>query len=96
MAKSQAVQILGHHFPRKSDALLFLKTMLNNYRPGDTVSDEDKAFLLEAIKRHPDSAKKIGSGIKSFEVRSADFGTQCFWILRTDGSIERFSYKSCV
>lgn len=44
----------------------------------------------------PDAATKIGSGVRGFEVRSADYGTQCFWILRVDGSDERFSYKSCI
>lgn len=96
MAKAQSVEIAGHQFPRKTDALAFLKVMLNRYRPGDTVGAEDKAFLLEALRRHPDAASKIGCGVKSFEIRSADYGTQCFWILRVDGTDERFSYKSCI
>jgi hypothetical protein len=96
MAKAQSVDIAGHQFPRKTDALAFLKVMLNRYRPGDTVSDADKVFLLEALKRHPEAAAKIGAGVKGFEVRSAEYGTQCFWILRVDGSDERFSYKSCI
>ncbi|WJI78038.1 MULTISPECIES: DCL family protein [unclassified Mesorhizobium] len=70
--------------------------MLNRYRPGDAVSAADVAFLAEALKRHPEARTKIGSGIRSFDVRSADYGTKCFWVLRTDGSEERFSYKSCV
>lgn len=96
MAKAQSVEIAGHQFPRKTDALVFMKVMLNRYRPGDTVTDDDREFLLEALKRHPEAATKIGSGVRGFEVRSADYGTQCFWILRVDGSDERFSYKSCI
>ena len=96
MAKAQSVEIAGHHFPRKTDALAFLKVMLNRYRPGDTVSAEDGVFLLAALKRHPDAPIKIGAGVSGFEVRAADYGTQCFWIIRLDGSDERFSYKSCV
>ncbi|MBW9113671.1 DCL family protein [Rhizobium cauense] len=96
MAKPQPVYIAGHQFPRKTDALAFLKVMLNRYKPGQAVSDVDGAFLFEALKRHPEAATKIGSGLKGFEVRSADYGTQCFWILRADGSEERFSYRSCI
>lgn len=96
MAKAQPVEIAGHHFERKTDALAFMKVMLNRYRPGDAVGAADGEFLEEALKRHPEASMKIGPGVRSFEVRSADYGTQCFWILRTDGSEERFSYKSCV
>jgi hypothetical protein len=96
MANAQLVKIAGHQFSRKTDALAFLKVMLNRYRPGDTVGAQDSEFLLEALKRHPEAVTKIGSGVRGFEVRSADYGTQCFWILRVDGSDERFSYKSCI
>lgn len=96
MAKAQSVEIAGHYFPRKTDALAFLKVILNRYRPGDIVHAEDEVFLLEALKRHPEADIKIGSGVRGFEVRSADYGTQCFWILRVDGTDERFSYKSCI
>lgn len=96
MGKAKSVEIAGHHFPRKMDALAFLKVMLNRYRPGDTVSAEDGVFLLAALKRHPEASIKIGCGVRGFEVRSADYGTQCFWILRIDGSEEQFSYKFCI
>lgn len=96
MAKAQPVEIAGQKFEKKGDALDFMRAMLNRYRPGSSVSAGDAAFLAEALKRHPEARTKIGAGIRSFEVRSADYGTQCFWILRTDNTEERFSYKSCV
>ena len=96
MAKAQPVEIGRHKFERKADALTFMKEMLNRYRPGDVVDTADAEFLIIALKRHPEAESKIGIGPKRFEVRSADYGTQCFWIIRVDGSEERFSYKSCV
>jgi hypothetical protein len=45
---------------------------------------------------HPEAADKIGSGIKDFSVRSADFGTKCFWVNRTDGTTDKFSHTACV
>ncbi len=96
MGKAQPIEIGDYRFERKTDALVFMKEMLNRYHPGDTVSAADADFLILALKRHPESASKIGVGPKKFEVRSADYGTQCFWIVRNDGSEERFSYKSCV
>ena len=96
MAKAQPIQIAGQKFEKKGDALAYMKAMLNCYRPGASVSVTDAAFLADALKRHPEAHTKIGAGVRSFEVRSADYGTQCFWILRTDETEERFSYKSCV
>lgn len=96
MAKAQPLNIAGHDFKGKTDARAFMRAMLNRYRPGDTVNATDAIFLGAALRLHPEAQSKIGSGPKRFEVRSADYGTQCFWIVRTDGSEERFSYLSCV
>ncbi|WP_417449557.1 DCL family protein [Kordiimonas sp.] len=84
------------HFEKKADALNFLKEMLNRYRPGEIVSEVDAGFLMDALDRHPDSTEKIGVGVGHFEVQSADYGTQCFCVVRVDKTREKFSYKSCI
>lgn len=96
MARGHAVDFGNIAFRTKGEALAFLRAMLNRYRPGDTVSEVDGAILLGALQRHPDAAEKMGSGVAGFEVRAAEYGTQCFYIRRSDGTFERFSYKSCV
>ncbi|NHK27925.1 DUF3223 domain-containing protein [Parvularcula flava] len=96
MAKGKVVKIDGVLFERKGDAMAHLRTMLNSYELEQRVSEKDQSFLLDAIRNHPESEEKIGSGIDHFFVRRADYGTRCFWIRRVDGSEERFSYKSCV
>lgn len=96
MAKAQRVEIGGMKFSKKGDALNHLKSTLNSYSPEERVSSNDAGFLLEALQNHPDAKEKIGIGIEFFFVRRADYGTKCFWIRRSDGSEERFSYKSCV
>jgi hypothetical protein len=92
----QSVSFGGLKFDSKTDALAFLREMLNRYRPGDEVSLVDSEVLKSALLRHPNASEKMGSGVAGFKIRSADYGTQCFWVMRTDGSTERFSYKSCV
>lgn len=84
------------HFAKKEDAEDYLRSMLNKYDVGDRVSSEDAQVLQSALARHPDAAAKIGSGVSHFSVRTADFGTQCFWVNRTDGTTEKFSYRSCI
>lgn len=96
MAKAQPVEIGDMKFAKKGDALDHLKSILNSYSPEELVSPVDEIFLLEALKKHPEVSEKFGVGIAHLFVRRADYGTKCFWIKRTDGSEERFSYKSCV
>ena len=83
-------------FERKLDAEAYLKTMLNKYDVGDRVSAHDAEILRAALALHPDAAAKIGCGVNSFSVRSADYGTKCFWINRSDGSTEKFSFRACI
>jgi len=96
MGRAQPIEIAGKVFTKKGDALDYLKNMLNSYRPEERVSETDSYFLTCALEKHPEVNEKIGSGINGFFVRSADYGTKCFWVERTDGTVERFSYKSCV
>lgn len=96
MAKAQSVEIGSKKFEKKGDALSYLKSLLNSYSPEERVSNADKIFLLEALKKHPEADEKVGVGVDHIFVRRADYGTKCFWVRRTDESEERFSYKSCV
>lgn len=84
------------HFRTQTEARAFLNAMLNRYDIGDRVSATDAVILRAALALHPDAEQKMGSGISGFSVRSADFGTKCFWVNRTDGTTEKFSHKACV
>ena len=48
------------------------------------------------IDKQLDNATKIGCGITDFSVRTADFGTKCFWVNRTDGTTEKFSITGSI
>jgi hypothetical protein len=84
------------YFPRQGDAFAFFKAMLNRYDVGDKVSAADEVVLRAALALHPKANEKLGCGVTHFSVRSADFGTKCFWINRPDGTTENFSYKACI
>lgn len=83
-------------FKNQSSALEFFKTMLNRYIPGERLKHDDAIFLAGLFRRHPDYNSKVGTGIDHFGVMPGDFGSQCFCIIRTDGSKEDFSYIRCV
>ena len=84
------------HFVKKGDAANYLRAILYKYDPGDQVSITDAKVLMDALTMHPDATAKIGSGVSHFSVRSADYGTRCFWVNRIDGTTAKFSYKSCL
>lgn len=93
---AKPITIGSLQFAKRGDAASFLKGMLNRYDVGDKVSVADEEVLRAALALHPNADEKIGCGVKHFSVRSADFGTKCFWINRPDGTTEKFSYMSCI
>lgn len=92
---AKPVQIGDLHFERKVDATEFFKQMLYRYDIGDRVSAKDSQILSTLLLMHPEASEKVGAGIESFSVRSGDYGTQCFWVNRIDGSSEKFSFRAC-
>jgi hypothetical protein len=84
------------YFAKKGDASAFLQAMLQRYDVGDKVGAADEQVLRDTLALHPEAEAKVGCGITHFSVRSADFGTKCFWINRPDGTTEKFSYKTCI
>jgi Protein of unknown function (DUF3223) len=90
------IKLTTREFAKKGDAKAYFRGMLKRYKPGDRVNDEDGKDLSSLLQRHPHAAEKIGPGIDHFEVMSADYNTKCFWVVRTDETMERFSYPSCI
>ncbi|MEV5033970.1 DCL family protein [Sphingobium sp. LMC3-1-1.1] len=84
------------HFAKRGDAVAHLNDMLHRYDLGDRVNEADAVILRAALERHPEAPDKIGCGITHFSVRTADFGTRCFWLNRTDGTTEKFSHTACI
>jgi Protein of unknown function (DUF3223) len=96
MAKGKPVILSKRTFPTQGAASEFFSNMLHSYKPGDRVTDADAVDLASALDRHPSRDEKVGIGIDHFEVQSADFASQCFRVVRIDGTWARFSYKACV
>jgi Protein of unknown function (DUF3223) len=93
---AKPITIGSSHFAKTGDAISFYKAMLNRYDVGDKVGAADDDLLRAALALHPKTAEKIGCGVTHFSVRSADFGSKCFWVNRTDGTTEKFSYITCI
>lgn len=92
---AKPVRIEPHSFASKGDASDFFREMLYKYDLGDKVTYEDSEILTYLLHMHPEAINKIGMGIESFSVRTADYGTRCFWVNRIDGTTEKFSFRAC-
>src|SRR5665213_2189740 len=95
-ARSKPVELATRSFDKQGDATLFFKTMLNRYRPGERLSDDDGLDVAGLLERHTEYVMKVGCGVDHFEVVMTEHGTQSFRIVRVDGSGTDFSYPHCI
>ena len=99
MGKARSIDLGTRFFAKAGDARTFFSDMLQKYTIGDRLSKEDEADLHALLKRHDEKNDKIGAGISYFCVSSSPepyTNQRCFWIVRTDGSKEDFSYQHCL
>jgi hypothetical protein len=92
----KSVEIVTRSFASRGDATDFFKAMLNRYKPGDRVSDEDFLDLSALLERHHEYVQKVGVGLDHFEVIMTEHGSQCFRVVRIDGTGTDFSYVRCI
>ncbi|MGW6791885.1 DCL family protein [Streptomyces chartreusis] len=71
--------------------------------PGPTCSaavvtdPDDDAFLRALLALHSEAEEKIGPGVDHFQVRKhPDWDTYGFWVVRTDGTEDDFSYPDII
>ena len=96
MGRAKQVKIGQKVWQLQKDALEYYKRILNAYKVGDFIENEDFDDVFNLIKNHPDAQGKIGFGIKAIYVEKDGYGGQCFHIKRTDNSTEHFSYLKAV
>ncbi|KAI3468807.1 hypothetical protein Pfo_025470 [Paulownia fortunei] len=74
-----------------------LKRMLKEYPMNSKLIGQDKSTAMRALQFHPRWEEKIGTGILEIKVgRHPDHKETCFFLVRTDGTEEDFSYNKCI
>lgn len=101
MARARKIIIDTCSFEKAGDAKAFFKKMLNKYKIGDAVFQEDAVHLVALLQRHDERDEKVGTGIAGFEVNVPprdvpQFSERCFWIVRNDGTRIDFSIGHCL
>ncbi|MBS7778511.1 DCL family protein [Acidovorax sp. CCYZU-2555] len=100
MAKSVTLEKCERHWNTQSLARDHFVQMLHRYARGQTVAHgSDHNELLALLEIYDTDRTKRGCGVASFFLdadRDHPGNTNCFYILRTDGSSEDFSVHKAV
>jgi uncharacterized membrane protein YgcG len=93
-----AVRLGPKSFATPEEMIKYFSWILNNMTMNQDMNDYEFSVVDECLRRaHPDAEKKIGCGVKTFQIRNhPEHDTRCYMVLRTDGSCEDFSYRKCV
>lgn len=91
-----ALEIGGLTFSTKGAASEYFRVILHRHEIGSDIPEPDATELSWLLERHPEVSDKLGIGVEQFRVRNALYGTRCFEIVRKDGSVTDFSFKSCI
>ncbi|EPS64007.1 hypothetical protein M569_10774 [Genlisea aurea] len=72
--------------------------LLHTWPPKVDLNKYEHMMLLELVKKgHSEPDKKIGSGVKVFQVRfHPQYKSRCFFLVREDESADDFSFRKCV
>ncbi|KAL6550065.1 hypothetical protein OROMI_020553 [Orobanche minor] len=74
-----------------------LKRMLKEYPMNTKLREQDKSTAMKALQFHPRWESKVGKGVLDIKVgRHPCYKETCFFLVRTDGTEEDFSYNKCI
>lgn len=96
MARGKTITLSTLTFNTQTEATKYFSDMLKKYKPGDRIDDADSAILYEMIARHPEYHEKVGCGVSHFELMATMHGSNCFRVVRTDGTGTDFSIGACI
>ena len=86
MGKSKPVMVNAVLFPTKNALTAHLREMIARYAVGVDVEGEDREFCLALFEFHPDSERKLSSGVRRVEIRLDEYVTSTF---RSTGTMEQ-------
>ncbi|KAL2516997.1 DNA-directed RNA polymerase IV subunit 1 [Abeliophyllum distichum] len=75
-----------------------LQRILHEYPIDYQLTGEDKSAAMRVLQFHPRSKEKIGIGAMEIKVgrHPKHVESRCFLLVRTDGTVEDFSYHKCI
>ncbi|GJP36642.1 hypothetical protein CLOM_g21126 [Closterium sp. NIES-68] len=76
----------------------FFLDLLRGWPVNLDINQYEHMVLLDLLKKgHSDPTSKVGAGVRAFQIRPhPQFHSRCFFLVRTDGTVDDFSYRKCV
>lgn len=90
------IELGGKEFRTKKDLREFLSQEREKTPLGTLVNEQADRVLRDLLSFHPDQDRKVGVGISHFTVRFMPPNTTSFWLHRSDGTMEDFSFHKCI
>ncbi|KAI9086492.1 hypothetical protein K1719_031576 [Acacia pycnantha] len=90
---------LGHKtFESSVEIFDYFYKFLHQWPPHLNVNKYEHTMLLELLKKgHLEPEKKIGAGVRTFQIRNHPaWKSKCFFLIREDDSADDFSFRKCV
>ncbi|KAI3831390.1 hypothetical protein MKW92_007858 [Papaver armeniacum] len=96
--KSEPVQLGPKTFNTSVEMFDYFYKFLHYWPPNLDVNKYECMVLLDLIKKgHSESDKKVGAGVKAFQVRYHPmWKSRCYFLIREDESVDDFSFRKCV
>ena len=86
----------GKQFASRKDLVKYIHSIFEKYPVRTPLDKNDFDFACDLLRHHPEANEKIGCGIDTIITDTAAHGTTCFYLQRTDGTKDDFSYLSCI
>ena len=85
-------------FSSKEECWSYMRALRDSLIRGATVEGKAATVLSALLEKHPKYAEKVGCGVSHFKYDEHPeyTGTMCFFIVRTDGTSEDFSFRKCL
>jgi hypothetical protein len=84
--------LAGREFPRKGDAVDYVRAVLRGASLGDRIDDP---ILYALLDQHPRREEKVERGVAAIEVQPNEWRDRCFAVRTDDGDLIAFSFLEC-
>uniref|UniRef100_A0A804LEZ3 EMB514 n=1 Tax=Zea mays TaxID=4577 RepID=A0A804LEZ3_MAIZE len=97
-AEGKPVKLGPKEFASAIDMFNYFYALLHSWTPQLEFNKYEQMVLEDLLRKgHAEPAKKIGAGVEAFEIGNHPvWKSHCFFVRRTDGSVDDFSFRKCV
>ncbi|KAE8665861.1 E3 ubiquitin-protein ligase MARCH2-like [Hibiscus syriacus] len=97
-SESGRVRLGPKEFGSSVEMFDYFYNLLHYWPTQFNLNKYEHRVMLELLKKgHEESDKKIGGGIKAFQIRIHPvWKSKCFFAIREDETVEDFSFRKCV